>query len=62
MDQASERSAGQAGELAAMAAAGPGNELTGLAKIFDDWRRLILGIIAITLEGSSRLKKKSMLM
>ena len=49
MDQASERSAGQAGELAAMAAAGPGNELTGLAKIFDDWRRLILGIIAITL-------------
>jgi NitT/TauT family transport system permease protein len=49
MDQASERSAGQAGELAAMAAAGPGSELTGLAKIFDDWRRLILGIIAITL-------------
>lgn len=49
MDQASERSAGQAGELAAMAAAGPGNELTGLAKFFDDWRRLILGIIAITL-------------
>ena len=49
MDQASERSAGQAGELAAMAAAGPGNELTGLAKYFDDWRRLILGIIAITL-------------
>jgi taurine transport system permease protein len=45
MDQAVERVADQAGEPVEFQS----RELTGFAKFFDDYRRLIIGIIAVTL-------------
>ncbi|MBT4720450.1 MAG: hypothetical protein HOB86_13670, partial [Rhodospirillaceae bacterium] len=49
MDQAAEQAPEGPGKLAGLEAAMEVDELTGLAKFYDDWRRVILGAIAVAL-------------
>lgn len=49
MDQAAEQAGEGPGKLAGLEAAMQVQELTGLAKFYDDWRRVILGAIAVAL-------------
>jgi ABC-type nitrate/sulfonate/bicarbonate transport system permease component len=49
MNQAVEQAAERAGKFDGLEAAMEVDELTGLAKFYDDWRRVILGGIAVAL-------------